>query len=110
MKRGFELPPTGGKPPGEKQKTAFNGTDIKFAPPYPENCRSRAAAGTVTVQFDISPEGRPVYIRIIETADRCFNRTVINTVPSGNTPPPQGAAVLSPVMRVVEIIRFELQD
>lgn len=60
---------------------------ITFPPQYPEACRSRSAEGDVAVQFDVTPEGNVVNIRIIESADPCFNRTVRNTVAKWKYPP-----------------------
>ena len=81
---------------------------IKFPPQYPENCRSRAAEGTVIVQFDITPEGNVVNIRILESANSCFNRTVRSTVAKWKYPPTtrNGRAVKR--YDIVEVIRFEL--
>lgn len=60
---------------------------IKHAPQYPESCRSRGAEGDVLVQFDVTPKGDVVNIRILESADSCFNRTVRNTVAKWKFPP-----------------------
>ncbi len=83
---------------------------IKYPPQYPENCRSRAAEGTVTVQFDVTPEGDVVNLRIIESANSCFNRTVIKTVSKWKYPPATRGGRAVTRHGVVEIIRFELKD
>lgn len=90
--------------------TGFPQPVITFAPPYPENCRSRAAEGTVTVQFDVTAEGNVVNPRIIQTVDRCFNRTVIRTVSKWKYPPATKGG--RSIMRrgVTTVIRFELRD
>ncbi len=104
---------TPGTPTGPKPGTKggqFPTPVIKHAPLYPENCRSYNAEGYVTVQFDVTPEGNVVNARIVESADRCFNRTVIATVSKWKYPPAyQGDR---PVMRygVVEVFNFQLEE
>lgn len=81
---------------------------IRIAPQYPENCRSRNAQGRVVAQFDVTPEGNVVNVRITETADGCFSRTVRNTVSRWKYPPAFENG--RPVMRygVTEVFNFEL--
>lgn len=88
----------------------MSGPVIRTSPVYPEACRGRSAQGVVLVQFDVTPEGNVVNIRIIESANACFNRTVRNTVSKWKYAPAYQNG--RPVMRygVVEQIRFELTD
>ncbi len=83
---------------------------IKHAPPYPEACRGRAAEGGVLVQFDVTPEGSVVNIKILETADSCFNRTVRKTVSKWKYPPAYRNG--RPITRygVIERFTFQLTD
>lgn len=104
------VPPKVDPPTVPPRKGVMGAPSIKYPPQYPENCRSRAAEGTVMVQFDVTPDGAVVNPRIIETADRCFNRTVIATVSKWKYPPATrgGRAVMR--YGVIEIIRFELEE
>ena len=106
----FTKPGPGGIDPQPDGGAGFPQPVITFAPPYPENCRSRAAEGTVTVQFDVTAEGNVVNPRIIQTADRCFDRTVIRTVSKWKYPPATKGN--RSVMRrgVTTVIRFTLED
>ena len=89
---------------------AFPTPVIRHAPLYPENCRSRSAEGRVVVQFDVTPEGNVVNIRVIETPDRCFVRSVRNTVGRWKYPPAYENG--RPITRfgLVEVFSFQLQD
>ena len=84
------------------------GTPIRTAPSYPNACLARGREGSVLVQFDITPEGHVVNPIILETPDRCFNRTVISTVTRWRYPPAYKND--RAVMRsgIVERITFEL--
>ncbi|MEZ5892883.1 MAG: TonB family protein [Parvularculaceae bacterium] len=77
---------------------------IRIAPAYPEACRSRNAQGVVIVEFDVTPEGNVINPRIVETADRCFDRTVIKTVSGWKYPPASGGG-----MRYGAVERFNFQ-
>ncbi len=83
---------------------------IKHAPPYPEACRSRAAEGGVLVQFDVTPEGSVVNIKILQSANSCFNRTVRKTVAKWKYPPAYRNG--RPITRygVIERFSFQLTD
>lgn len=104
------VPPRTDPPTVPPKKGVIGAPLIKYPPQYPENCRSRAAEGTVTVQFDVTPEGKPVNIRIIESANSCFNRTVRATVAKWKYPPATRGDRAVTRYGVVEVIRFELKD
>lgn len=82
---------------------------IRYAPPYPDACRSKGVAGAVLVQFDVTPEGNVVNARILEAPDRCFSR-ILRTVERWKYPPAYQNG--RPVMRygVVERFSFQLTD
>lgn len=110
---GFKYtPPTEGiQGPGKiGPQTQFQGAVVQTAPFYPEGCRGRNASGSVLVQFDVTPEGNVINARIIESADRCFNRTVIRAVSGWKYAPSYQNG--TPVARrgVVEAFRFELVE
>jgi len=82
---------------------------IRYAPSYPDACRSKGAAGAVLVQFDVTPEGNVINARILEAPDRCFRR-ILRTVERWKYPPAYQNG--RPVMRygVVERFSFQLTD
>ena len=47
-----------------------------------ERClvREREADDVVSVRFDITAEGRPVNVRVVESTDACFDRSVVRAV------------------------------
>lgn len=84
------------------------GAIIKPPPAYPEGCRARSAEGVVVVEFDISPEGNVVNPRILESADRCFDRAVLRAVSGWKYPPAGPGGGMR--YRVVETINFQLTE
>ncbi|MEM9617141.1 MAG: TonB family protein [Pseudomonadota bacterium] len=95
---------------GPEIKGAANvGPLIRYAPPYPDNCRSRGVTGIVLVQFDVTPEGAVVNARVVNAPDRCFNR-IVSTVSKWKYPPAYENG--RPVMRygVVEKFNFQLTE
>ncbi|MHA7873442.1 MAG: energy transducer TonB [Hyphococcus sp.] len=82
---------------------------IRHAPPYPESCRARGVSGVVIVQFDVTPEGNVVNVRVIDAPDRCFRR-IAGAIARWKYPPSYENG--RPVMRygVVERFSFELTD
>ncbi len=79
---------------------------IRYAPPYPDNCRSRGVTGTVLVQFDVTPEGNVVNARVIDAPDRCFNR-IVSTVSKWKYPPAYENG--RPAMRYGVVKKFNFQ-
>jgi protein TonB len=77
-------------PPGEG---AVSSPVIRIPPPYPENCRSRGAEGVVIVEFDVTPEGNVVNARVVDSANRCFNRSVLKAVSGWKYPPAAGGGM-----------------
>ncbi len=105
------LPDTEVTPPDEGPDTErFAPPDIRYAPQYPENCRSKNAEGYVTVQFDVTPEGSVVNARVIESANSCFNRTVIATVSKWKYPPSTRGGRATMRYGLVEVFHFQLED
>ncbi len=83
---------------------------IRIAPPYPERCRSRGAEGAVLVQFDVAADGSVVNPRIIESADSCFNRTVLKVVSGWKYPPAMRNGAPAPRYGLVERFSFRLAE
>ena len=83
---------------------------IRIAPAYPERCRSRGATGTVLVQFDVAADGSVVNPVILQSADGCFDRTVIKAVSGWKYPPAYRGG--QPVTRygVTETFNFQLAE
>lgn len=92
------------RPPGPG--TAI-GPVIRIPPAYPERCRTRGAAGSVIVEFDVTPEGNVTNARIIESPDRCFERPVLKAVSGWKYPPaPSGGMRYG----VIEGFSFQLTE
>ncbi len=53
---------------------------VQLPPAYPQSCIKKGAHGSVSIQFDIATDGSVGNIQILETADACFDQTVITTV------------------------------
>lgn len=85
---------------------------IGLQPPvYPRACREKRAEGTVVVRFDITKEGKAVNISVVESADKCFNSTVIKMVSRRRYPRmcnAQGKLVARRGEQ--ETFRFELEE
>ena len=79
---------------------------IRYAPTYPDACRSKGVEGAVLVQFDVTPEGNVVNARILEAPDRCFSR-ILRTVERWKYPPAYQNG--RPVMRYGVVERFSFQ-
>lgn len=54
---------------------------VRIQEQYPERCMSRAEPSeSVTVQFDVTPDGQTTNIQVIDSTNSCFNRTVTRSV------------------------------
>ncbi|GEM_PF-821055 len=54
---------------------------VRIQDAYPERCMARAKnSESVTVQFDVTPEGTTTNVQVIDSTNRCFDRTVIRSV------------------------------
>ena len=54
---------------------------VRIPPQYPQQCTSRAEnLETVTVEFDVTPEGTVVNINIVATTNSCLNRAAQRAV------------------------------
>jgi protein TonB len=51
---------------------------VRIEPPYPDRCQTRADdVETVAVEFDVTPEGQVINVRVISSSNSCFNSTAI---------------------------------
>lgn len=54
---------------------------VRIQDPYPERCMGRAdASESITVQFDVTPEGTTTNVQVIDSSNSCFNRSVERSV------------------------------
>jgi len=83
---------------------------IIVAPQYPERCRSRGAEGAVVVMFDVNPDGSVTNARIVESADSCFNQTVLRAVERWKYPPDLSTGEPRVRSGVTERFLFSLED
>ena len=100
-------------PPGEGEfnyTVGGGGPTIRVAPQYPSGCQSKGAEGTVIVQFDVTPEGNVVNPRIVESANSCFNRTVLRTVSRWKYAPDTSSGKATMRRGVVETFVFNLEE
>jgi TonB family protein len=83
--------PIGPNPgPGEREPIntkGMTGTILTYPPPYPEACRSKNAEGAVVVRYDVTDRGEVTNVRVISSANHCFDRTVVKTVLGWKYPP-----------------------
>ncbi|GJL93789.1 MAG: protein TonB [Hyphococcus sp.] len=47
---------------------------------YPQACLEKNLEGVVIVGFDITPEGRPTNIKIVQSPDNCFHQAALEMV------------------------------
>lgn len=92
--------------PGERDVPIgplYRSATIKVAPQYPEQCRARGAEGKVIVQFDVTDRGETTNIRIVSSADSCFERAVVRAVQGWRYPPEMQRDL-------VEVFDFQLEQ
>lgn len=54
---------------------------VRIQEQYPERCMARAGASeSVLVEFDVTPDGTTTNIRVVDSSNSCFNRSVIRSV------------------------------
>lgn len=54
---------------------------VRIQESYPERCMGGASGReSVTVRFDVTPEGTTANLEIVESSNACFNQTVIKSV------------------------------
>ncbi len=90
---------------------SYSGPLVRPTPPYPQKCLARGTEGRVLVQFDVTPEGNVVNVRIIESPDACFNRSVLKAVSGWKYSPAtdsNGKAITR--HNVVEAVSFEIEE
>ena len=72
------------KPPEEavdQNRTAM--PIVRIPPQYPDKCQSESGKReVVTIGFDVSPKGKIKNVKVLETTNKCFNKSAIATVKS----------------------------
>ncbi|WDI32245.1 energy transducer TonB [Hyphococcus flavus] len=54
---------------------------VRIPPQYPERCMGRASASeSVSVQFDVTPDGQTTNIQVVDTSNSCLNRAATRSV------------------------------
>lgn len=54
---------------------------VRIPPQYPDRCQTRAkAAESVTLEFDVNPEGNVVNPRVVNSTNSCFDRAAMRSV------------------------------
>lgn len=54
---------------------------VRIPPQYPSQCqRTARAIETVVVEFDVTPEGSVINVRVIDSSNSCFNRAAMRAV------------------------------
>lgn len=66
--------------PTEIELVTISQPIIRFAPAYPEACRTRGAEGVVLVQFDITERGEVTNARVVSSDNRCLDRAAVRAV------------------------------
>lgn len=97
---------------GETIARDFDARPIHRAPPaYPEQCFRRAEQSeSVTVQFDVSVHGIPENIIVIDTTNKCFDRSAISAVKDWRYKPKLVDGVATTRLGVQTIITYELSS
>ena len=54
---------------------------VRIPPQYPSQCQRTARdLETVTVEFDVTPEGSVINVRVVNSTNACFNRAAMRAV------------------------------
>lgn len=84
---------------------------VRIPPQYPTQCMGRAApVETVTLEFDVSPEGSVVNPQVLQTSNPCFNRAAIRAVQRWRYNPRVVDGVEQPRFGVRTAIDFALEE
>ena len=84
---------------------------VRIQEAYPERCMARAGnSESVTVQFDVTPEGTTTNIQVIDTTNSCFNRSVTRSVQRWKYQPKIEENEAQWRRGVVTVITYELTE
>lgn len=84
---------------------------VRIPPQYPTQCMTRARElETVTLEFDVTPEGNVVDPEVINTTNPCFNRAAVRAVLRWRYNPRVVDNVAQPRFGVRTAIDFNLEE
>ena len=84
---------------------------VRIPPQYPSQCQGRArATESVTVEFDVTPEGTVVNPRVVDSTNTCFNRAAMRAVERWRYQPRVVDGVQQPRFGVRTAIDFSLEE
>ncbi len=84
---------------------------VRIPPQYPERCQSRADADeSVTVEFDVTPEGQTTNIKVVNSSNSCFNRSATRSVERWKYQPKVVDNVVQWRRGVQTVVRFQLAE
>ncbi|MBS3743322.1 MAG: energy transducer TonB [Wenzhouxiangellaceae bacterium] len=83
---------------------------VRIPPQYPQRCMARAdTLESVSVEFDVTPEGTVVNPRVLNSTNSCFNRAAMRAVERWRYNPKIVEGVAEPRLNVRTVIDFELE-
>lgn len=83
---------------------------VRIPPQYPQRCMARASElETVTVQFDVTPEGTVVNIEVVSSTNSCLNRAAARAVQRWRYNPKIVDGVAQPRFGVRTALDFALE-
>jgi len=84
---------------------------VRIPPQYPTQCMNRAdAVETVTLEFNVTPEGAVIDPEVVNTTNPCFNRAAIRAVQRWRYNPRVVDGVEQPRFGVRTAIDFSLEE
>jgi len=82
---------------------------VRIPPQYPQRCMARASdRESVSVEFDVTPEGNVVNPRVLNSTNSCFNRAAMRAVERWRYNPKIVDNVAEPRLGVRTVIDFQL--
>lgn len=83
---------------------------VRIPPQYPQRCMTRASPEeSVTVEFDVTPEGSVVNPRVLESTNSCLNRAAMRAVERWRYNPKIVDNVAKPRLGVRTTLVFQLE-
>ncbi len=84
---------------------------VRIPPQYPDRCKTRAEdSESVTVEFDVTPEGQTTNVQIVDSSNSCLNRPAIRSVEKWKYQPKIVDNEAQWRRGVQTVVRFELAD
>lgn len=84
---------------------------VRIPPQYPSQCqRTARPIETVVVEFDVTPEGSVINVRVLDSTNSCFNRAAIRAVERWRYAPRVVDGNAQPRFGVRTAIDFGMED